>query len=286
LKPNNTISAKELWTKSVNLLTIYDSQERDSILNFYFHEKWNISKSSLLFDQFISWSNEQNQELLLDIKRLENAEPVQHIVGHTYFLNSKINVNHHVLIPRPETEEMVYKIQQAKFPSSIHSILDVCTGSGCIAIELQKHFKEAQVTGIDISTEALEVAKANNESNQTKVNFIQDNFLEPKYPFEMYDLIVSNPPYIPASEKVEMHSNVLQYEPHLALFVPDDNVLLFYKKLVDLADKHLNNEGWLYAEIHYLQRKAVLDLCSQYSFSKVIIEKDIFDRDRFLLLTK
>lgn len=286
MKSNNTISAKELWTKSVDLLTIYDSNERDSILYFYFNEKWGITKATILFDQTIDWTEQQNSILLQDLQRLEKAEPVQHIVGFTYFLNSKINVNQHVLIPRPETEEMVYKIQQKNFSTPVASILDICTGSGCIAIELNKHFKEAQVTAIDISREALNIARINNETNQTNVQFIQDDFLHPTFKFGQYNLIVSNPPYIPASEEKEMHLNVVKYEPHLALFVPNDNVLLFYKKLVDLADKHLVKDGFLYAEIHYLQREALLDYCSQYNFSSVVVEKDLFDKDRFLIIEK
>ena len=194
-------------------------------------------------------------------KELLNNKPLQYIFGETDFLGLKIKVNEHVLIPRPETEEMVNDIiSKVENPTTI---IDLCAGSGCITIALKNHFKNADVIGVELSESALKLAEQNAIANNLKVEFIHDDVTDPGLKYPKADLIVSNPPYVTESEKDLMQPNVLDYEPAIALFVPDNDPLLFYKAIIKLAVDNLNNKGWLFLEINEKFGKDILALMKE-----------------------
>ena len=217
------------------------------------------------------------KQIVFDLK---TKKPLQYILGETEFYGLKFKVNEHTLIPRPETEELVDWILQEDFKSA----LDIGTGSGCIPISLAKNSK-AILSAIDVSENALKVAKENSEMNDVKINFIQQDILKvdalPKV-----DLIVSNPPYVLDTEKKLMMANVLDHEPHLALFVPNDNPLLFYKKIADLADKSLVKGGKLFFEINEQFGQETIAILSDYGFVNIELKKDINDKDRMIKAMK
>jgi len=210
------------------------------------------------------------------IAALKTNKPVQYILGETEFYGLKFIVNKHTLIPRPETEELVDWILKEEFSS----VLDIGTGSGCIAITLAKH-KNAKITAIDISTEVLKVAKENAKLNGVKVNFMQQDILQTKT-LPKVDLMVSNPPYVLESEKEKMQANVLEYEPNLALFVADNDPLIFYKKIGALAEKSLNCGGKLYFEINEQYGAIIPEMLSDIGFVDIAFKKDINDKDRLV----
>ena len=220
----------------------------------------------MLFGAFLGWdkvrlltSKEQtiDQSDLLRfhwaLEDLKRQRPVQHIIGYTDFCGCRIKVTPDVLIPRPETEEMVNSLTPVSSPTGEgRRILDLCTGSGCIAIALKKAFPQAEVTAVDVSEKALVIAKENAESNNTDINFIQADLLAHNYllPTTHYSLIISNPPYVRESERAQMAANVLDYDPSLALFVPDDDPLRFYKAIANIAKDHLAPQGMVVVEIN------------------------------------
>ncbi|WP_378172912.1 peptide chain release factor N(5)-glutamine methyltransferase [Aquimarina sp. SS2-1] len=218
-------------------------------------------------------------------KRLKEQEPIQYIVGDTVFYGLSFKVNELVLIPRPETEELVDWIlrdyQHKKIERKI-KILDIGTGSGCIAISLAKNLPEADLFAIDISEEALEIAKENAKRNNVEVNFIHANVLQLDKLEKDFDIIVSNPPYVRELEKQEIKPNVLDHEPHLALFVSDNDPLIFYKKIGKLAKQNLTPRGLLYFEINQYLGKETKDMIEKLGFESVIVRKDLYDNDRMI----
>ena len=219
-------------------------------------------------------------------KRLLGGEPMQYILGYTYFCGLKIFVNNNVLIPRPETEELCQLIIETHKESS-PKILDVCTGSGCIALALKYGIENASVEGVDISEGALDVAKSNSTSSNCDVAFYKYDVLsaQPKIEGE-YDIIVSNPPYICQFEKEKMSDNVLENEPHIALFVEDENPLVFYIKIADLGCQTLNSGGKLYYEINPLFFNELKDMLLTKGYCDIEVIKDINERNRFIACTK
>ena len=211
------------------------------------------------------------------------SEPIQYITGSTEFYGLELQVNRATLIPRPETEELVAWILAETPKDKLSSrILDIGTGSGCIAIALAKHLPLAKVEAVDISLPALETAQANAPGNEVSVDFFQQDILQANTLEEKYDIIVSNPPYVRDLEKAEIKNNVLQYEPHSALFVGDETPLVFYKKIAQLAMQHLKPEGMLFFEINeYLGEETVV-LVKEIGFTAVEMRKDIFGKDRML----
>lgn len=219
----------------------------------------------MLFEAFLGWdkvrlltSREQtiDQSDLLRfhwaLEDLKQSRPIQHIIGYTDFCGCRIAVSSDVLIPRPETEETVqWIISTFNIQLSSFNILDLCTGSGCIAIALKKAFPEADVTAMDISPKALEIARQNAQNNGVEVHFVEGDVLDGVNGFNgSYGLIVSNPPYVLDSERAQMQPNVLDYDPALALFVPDDDPLRFYHAIASIAQQHLSTEGVLVVEIN------------------------------------
>lgn len=214
--------------------------------------------------------------------RLKNFEPIQYILGETEFYGLKLKVNPSVLIPRPETEELVEWIVKSNLPENI-TVLDIGTGSGCIALALKSQMENATVFGVDISEKALEVAKQNALKNQLDVDFFQVDILKWEYiSWEKFDLIVSNPPYIREIEKTEMHSNVLVHEPENALFVPDNDPLLFYRSIAAFAKVNLKKEGLLFFEINEKLGGEMISLLNEYGFYEIEIRKDINGKNRMI----
>ena len=215
------------------------------------------------------------------INKLLKHQPVQYIIGKTEFYGLDFKVNKHVLIPRPETEELVDWIIKDIDSISLN-ILDIGTGSGCIAIALSKHLNYCKVEALDVSEEALKIAKHNAQFNKAAVDFKLEDVLMPINFEKTYDVIVSNPPYVRVSEKQQMKKNVLDNEPHLALFVEDDDALLFYRKIITLAMKSLNLKGALYFEINEYLGAQVIQLMKKEGFSNIELRQDVFGKDRMV----
>lgn len=222
----------------------------------------------------------QITEIVTDIHTLR---PIQYILGETSFLDLTININENALIPRPETEEMVYKIIQGMKQPPGH-ILDLCSGSGCIALALKKEFPKARVTGLDNSIKALELARMNSKINHLEVEWIHADILlaEPSIFTNKYDLIVSNPPYVLMSEMAMMDKNVLDFEPQSALFVEDTDPLIFYSAIARLSQKILAEGASLWFEINEKFGRETASLSSALGFTQTIIHKDIHEKERFI----
>ena len=223
------------------------------------------------------------------VKDLLKNKPIQYIIGETDFCDLKFKVNENVLIPRPETSELVMNIvksQLSTFNLQL-SILDIGTGSGCIAISLAKNIPGSNVYALDISEKALEVAKENAINNNVDVTFIHDDILSLKNNIESkFDIIVSNPPYVRELEKAEMRDNVLNWEPHNALFVSDNDPLIFYRNILEFAKTHLNENGEIWLEINEYLGKEMTDLCKEYGFADVKIFEDFRGRERVVKANK
>ncbi|MEX0996850.1 MAG: peptide chain release factor N(5)-glutamine methyltransferase [Flavobacteriaceae bacterium] len=221
------------------------------------------------------------------LHQLEKEVPIQYILGETEFYGLRFTVNPSVLIPRPETEELVDWIledySEIKQPITL---IDIGTGSGCIAISLAKNLSDAKVTAMDISAKALKVAKENALINEAQVKFLEQDILTEKKLETTFDVIVSNPPYVRNSEKQKMHFNVLKYEPHNALFVSDSDPLLFYKSIAEIAFKSLKRKGNLYFEINEAFGNEVVELLKDMRFENVVLKKDLFGKDRMIKATK
>lgn len=222
------------------------------------------------------------ESFILDLK---NEKPIQYIIGEAWFYGLRFEVNEDTLIPRPETEELVEWIiesQKSKVQSQKLEILDIGTGSGCIPISLKANLPQANVSAIDVSEKALEMSKRNAELNNVEVNFIQNNILEVGDLNQHFDIIVSNPPYVRNLEKEEIKKNVLDYEPHLALFVEDTDALLFYRKIAQLALKNLSPNGLLFFEINQYLGKETVELLENIGFKNIELKKDMYGNDRMI----
>lgn len=219
------------------------------------------------------------------VKRLLKKEPIQYIFGDTYWYGMTLKVTPAVLIPRPETEELVDMIVKENNVSDLN-VLDICTGSGCIAIALAKNLPFSNVDAIDISDEALSVARENAKDNKAKVNFYKKDALDLIPDGERYNIIVSNPPYIMNKERENMDANVLDYEPHIALFVPDNNPLEFYKSISEYAIKTLVPGGKLYLEINPLSAEALCDMLKGHGWTDVELIRDMYKNNRFVKAVK
>jgi release factor glutamine methyltransferase len=249
---------------------------------------------TILYKMVIEFISKKNNTLVLDliqeeqeafnnyINQLKKGIPIQYVLGEADFYQLKFKVNEHVLIPRPETEELVYLILQDAKINQPKSIIDIGTGSGCIPITLKKHLPNTAINAIDVSENAIAVAKENALKNKVEIDFtIADALhLEPKN-FQKFDVIVSNPPYIALSEMEDMEANVTKHEPHLALFVEDENPLIFYQKIADFALTNLQQNGVLYFEINQALAQETQELLEQIGFITEII-KDINQNDRMI----
>jgi len=255
---------------------LYDKEEINALLKIALSADKNYFSNSY---QQISPFQEEN--LLVILNELIAGKPIQQILGRAHFYNLDFIVNEYVLIPRPETEELIYLIIKNHKNQNIN-ILDIGTGSGCIPVALKKNLSLSKVSSLDISKEALEIARQNADLNNVEIEFFNDNALvlnTNHYP--KFDVIVSNPPYIKLEEKTLMHKNVLDFEPHLALFVDDDKPLIFYDKIADFALTNLQPSGSLYFEINQNLAFETKELLNSKGF-KVEIIKDINNNNRFI----
>lgn len=261
----------------------YAVQEIDSIFYLLTENYFGIKRLDLALDPSAELDENQEKQLEAALERLQNAEPVQYLTGKSEFFGMDFEVSHAVLIPRPETEELVQWIIDDQ--ADAHGdILDVGTGSGCIAIALAKNLPKMTVQAIDLSEAALEVASKNAENNQVSVQFRKDNILEIEDLGQEFDVIVSNPPYVRELEKASMRPNVLEHEPKMALYVEDSNALIFYHKIAILARKHLKKNGALYFEINQYLGPETSNLIQEIGF-ETELKKDIFGNDRMIKAT-
>jgi release factor glutamine methyltransferase len=218
------------------------------------------------------------------VKDLLKKRPVQYVLGKTEFYGLPFIVNSKVLIPRPETEELVALVIDEVKPENNLRILDIGTGSGCIAIALKENFPKAQIIAIDVSSFALEVARENAKRNSVEIDFRVCDFLNKDSwnTLGIFDVVISNPPYVRHLEKVQMKSNVLDYEPEIALFVENGNPLLFYAQIAEFGKKHLHKDGRIFCEINQYLHKETVNLFEQYTYKDVQVLKDIFGNFRIV----
>ena len=227
-------------------------------------------------------SAQEGQKLDLCISRLLDNEPIQHIIGHCTFCKHTFKVNPFVLIPRPETEQLVsMALNLPDLPKHV-VVMDACTGSGCIAVSLKKERPEWLLYACDASPEALQTARENATLNNTEVCFSLTDILTSERPEGPFDIIVSNPPYVMDKEKSSMKPHVLEREPHMALFVPDDNPLIFYHAIADWGKQSLSPNGWILTEINPLLAGETLSVFTQQGYKKCEIINDIYDKQRFI----
>lgn len=264
------------------LIHLYNQQELNVFFTIFCKQEFNFEKEDILLNYNAQVNDIQFDKLNNVIERLNKSEPIQYIYGVTQFCGLEFNVDKNVLIPRPETEELVETIIKKNKKSDL-KILDIGTGSGCIAISLSKYLSKAKVDATDISHQAIKIAQKNAALNNISVNFFQQDILNTHSLSDSYDLIVSNPPYVRNLEKKEMQKNVLEHEPHLALFVEDDNPLLYYDKISKLAKNHLKTDGKLYLEINQYIGNQTLKLIQKNGFEKAILKKDFLGNDRFII---
>ena len=264
-----------------SLSHFYDNDEAKAIFNLAASSVLKVTKSQLVIDkekEILAKDSNKLSKILTDLK---TGKPVQQVLGETIFYGLPFKVTSNVLIPRPETEELVdWVINHVK--DKKESLLDIGTGSGCIPIVLKKHLPHLNVSSIDISSEALKVAAENAQLNKININLIEADIL--KYSTDkMYDVIVSNPPYIRELEKAEMHENVLIHEPHTALFVSDENPLIFYKAIADFALSNLNPNGYLFFEINEYLWEETLQILIDKRFKNIELKKDMQGKDRMIM---
>lgn len=273
-----------------SLSDLYPKSEIRIFGNLILKKITDLSLARILADKDMVLSPEQSEEADQIIERLTNYEPIHYVLGETEFFNLKFKVNPDVLIPRPETEELVEWVSDdLKFVESSSDsaeqnmkILDIGTGCGCIPVALKKHHPKAQISAMDVSAEALIVAKENGVLNQTDVGFFQDDILNPKADERKWNIIVSNPPYIPLDEKVDIDKQVKSYEPHVALFSPTEEPLLFYHSIAKYALQHLEPDGKIYLETHKNLSRDVAMLLGEYGFKDVIIRTDMSGNERMV----
>lgn len=242
----------------------------------------NYSKTQILIYQDREINDTVFLKVIEIVTELKKYKPIQYIFGVSEFYNLNFNVSPDVLIPRPETEELVdWIIKENK--DGHKRIFDIGTGSGCIAISLAKHIINSKVIATDISKKAISIVKQNSELNKVKIETLVIDILNPTHNFlEKFDIIVSNPPYITEKENVLMHENVLNYEPYIALFVPNKNPLLFYKAIIKFASSNLNLGGKIYFEINEAYGNEMVQLLKENSFKNISLRKDINDKNRMI----
>ena len=262
------------------LLAYYPEAEVSGFTRIIMESVTGYSYANILLDDKKLTRDQQN-EIHAILERLVKYEPIQYILGETEFFGLPFCVNQHTLIPRPETEELVELIVNENKDEHL-SVLDVGTGSGCIAVALAKYMKNAEVSAWDFSQEALDIASLNSKRNSVHVSFQKVDVLSDYPNDEKFDIIVSNPPYVLESEKLTMNRNVLDYEPHSALFVPDSQALLFYERIADIALNILKPQGRLYFEINQMKGTETMKMLQNKGLSNVQLYQDISKNDRII----
>jgi release factor glutamine methyltransferase len=265
------------------LSPLYDAYEAESFFYLILEEKYQLRRIDLALNNELFFKEEDIRYWTEILSKLKDQVPVQYLLGKTNFYGLNFEVNKNVLIPRPETEELVeWIVELNKSTDKKLKILDIGTGSGCIAISLAKNLPNAAVFAIDVSKGAIDTAKRNAVLNAVNVTFMYKDVLKVDVLKYEYDIIVSNPPYVRILEKAEIKKNVLDYEPHLALFVEDNDPLLFYKKIASIAKSNLKENGQLYFEINQYLGKEMTDMLENMNFKNVQLRKDIYGNDRMI----
>ena len=283
--PNNKIGTlKEFSLQRVG--EVYDARESRNIVNELFRHYLNLSSADLIVKANDAISESQMLLVYKAVKRIANKEPLQYVLGKAYFFGMDLHVSPAVLIPRPETEELVRWILEQIKPNnhSVHSVLDIGTGSGAIALALKKAQSNWNVCGVDVSKDALQVSQRNSTEFQMEVEWKEVDILSQNFPEGNWNTIVSNPPYIPVSEGSEMRPSVVQHEPHLALFVPENDPLLFYRRILELSN-NCKTVQQVFFEIHENYATETLALGESLGW-KGELKKDLQGKSRMLRFTK
>lgn len=267
---------RQIWEETAKQLEkVYDQREAQTIAYYLLEDMFQVKKASILANEA---QHIDEQELALLVERLQHHEPIQYVTGRADFYGRRFTVKPGVLIPRPETEELVHAIVQNN-PKGKPKILEVGVGSGCLAITLALE-TQGTIVGTDVSPEALAIAKQNARDHQVTISFFEHDVLTSDLPEHALDVLVSNPPYIPLDDQKEMSRNVLGYEPSIALFVPDDDPMVFYRRISELGLQSLKEGGEIYFEIHERLGEQVCQTLVQQGYKDVKIIKDMQGKDR------
>ncbi|MFT7035289.1 MAG: release factor glutamine methyltransferase [Cyclobacteriaceae bacterium] len=278
----NTFPREIILYVSKKIAAVYSENETNSLASLLVEKVFKLTATQLMLNEQLEIAKENSVCLEQSIERLLKNEPIQHIFGEAEFYGRKFKVNGDVLIPRQETEELIQLIVDDN-ELEVPKILDIGTGSGCIACSLALEVKSAQVQAIDISEEALITAQRNADLLNAKVSFLKIDILKDSIPLKEFDIIVSNPPYVLDSERALMHKNVVDYDPGLALFVPDNDPLLFYKAIGDISRQLLRSGGKLYFEINEKFGVAVAQSLNELGYNQIKIHQDLNGKDRFVI---
>ena len=264
------------------LKTHFEAVELSSIIGMLIEEVSGWNRTQQILHQNTAFNQTQVDQIEKYTEQLISGKPIQYILGKAWFMGQNFIVNENVLIPRPETEELVeWIISYANIKNKTLSILDIGTGSGCISIALKMALPHCEVSALDVSKEALKVAQLNAKNLNVSIQWMEQNILDTVALENAYDIIVSNPPYIPIREKESMQKQVVNFEPSLALFVPDEDPLIFYRTIAKIAKQSLSKNGQLFFEIHYDQGNAVLTLLNELNFHAEL-RQDSFGKDRMI----
>jgi release factor glutamine methyltransferase len=280
------MTIKEIHTKYLQTLQqMYSSGEASKMTEMIFEHIATINKQHIIIKGNEDLNATEEQQLLAALEKLMIHYPVQYIIGETWFYNLKFTVNESVLIPRPETEELVQEAILFLKNNSTKKVIDIGTGSGCVPISIKKNIETADIISLDISEAAIEIAKKNAQRNNVTIDFRLSDFLEEDSYEKLgqFDLIISNPPYIPEQEEIMMDKNITLHEPHIALFVPQNEPLLFYKKILLFAENHLAKNGKIMLEVHEDLANETAALFTSKNYS-VDIKKDMQGKDRMLII--
>lgn len=282
------MTLKELYRNFlVQLQKIYSLGEATAITDWVFEKMASLKRSDILKNPEKIISPAANELIQNTLHELLLHKPIQYALGEAWFYRMKIKVNEHVLIPRPETEELVEQlIKDRKSKLTDPAILDIGTGSGCIPIAIKKNLPASKLTAIDVSKDALSLAKENAMLHNTHIQFTELDFLDERnwQTLGMFDIIISNPPYIPIHEKEKLAKNVTEFEPHLALFVPDRTPLIFYEKIASFGRDHLLPNGNIYLETHEDLAKETAALFHN-NYQTVMVKKDMYGKERMIIIT-
>ncbi|MEZ4798404.1 MAG: peptide chain release factor N(5)-glutamine methyltransferase [Flavobacteriales bacterium] len=266
------------------LSELYSEREAQNIVSILFQSLKNWNRMDFLMNKSERLSESEILHFHFKLKELKSGKPIQYVLSETFFYGSKFYVSPSVLIPRPETEELVDLILKKEKEGQLQ-VLDIGTGSGCIPISIQKKKRDWSVFGLDVSDAALEVANSNNKLNEANVEFLKCDILNEVPSLKNLDVVISNPPYVLESDKTEMTAGVLDWEPHLALFVEDSNPLQFYIRITDILPKILKIGGRVYLEIHERFGQALKEYISTKSSSPIEIIQDLQGKDRIITFT-
>jgi len=281
MSPDFSIKKTILYLKS-ELNGFYPISDINSFIYLIFNHLFNYSKTDLFLKQNTILPTNRINEINHIVSELKSFKPIQYILGVTEFYNLNFKIKPGVLIPRPETEELVQWVL-SDHKNGIYRILDIGSGSGCISISLAKNMNGSTVFAADISEDALSLTKENSKLNNVDLQIFYLDIMRSNDQFkEKFDIIISNPPYVTEKEKELMHKNVLDFEPHKALFVPDNDPLLFYRNIAQFALTHLNKNGKVYFEINEQFGKNITEMLEKFEFHEIQIKKDINGKDRMI----